>query len=65
MRCIDKAGGFDGYVYHTPDHKLQSKLGSYLKSKMQEAIDEAGMDPPPLVKRYPRPPRSLRDNNDP
>lgn len=60
MRCIDKAGGFDSYVFHTPDHKLDSKLGSYLKEKMKEAVAEKKLEVPPLVKRYPRLPRSLQ-----
>ena len=63
MRCIDKAGGFDSYVYHTPEHKLQSKLGSYLKQKMIETVKDVGLAPPPLVKRYPRPPRSWQSHS--
>ncbi len=59
MRCIDKAGGFDSYIYHTPSHKLQSKLGDYFKEEMVKTIEEQGLLPPPLVKRMPRPPKSL------
>ena len=59
MRCIDKAGGFDSYVYHTPAHKLQSKLGDYLKEEMKKVIAEKGLSPPPLVRRYPRSPKRL------
>ena len=60
MRWIDKAGGFDGYVYHTPDHKLASKLGVALKRRMHKTVKcNPDISPPPLVKRYPRPPRSV------
>ena len=61
MRCIDKAGGFDSYIYHTPDKKLGSKLGSALKRRMFAIVKKyPDIQPPPLVKRYPRPPRSLQ-----
>ena len=59
MRCIDKAGGFDSYIYHTPDHKLNSTLGNYLKEEMHKVITDKGLPPPQLIKRYPQPPRSL------
>ena len=58
MKCIDKAGGFDSYIYHTPSEKLQSRLGLYLKEKMHKATSDKGLEPPPLIKRYPRPPRN-------
>ena len=60
MRWIDKAGGFDSYIYHTPDRKLASELGMALKRRMHEKVaqSEGQLQPPPLVKRYPRPPRS-------
>ena len=61
MRCIDKAGGFDSYIYHTPDKKLGSRLGSALKQRMIAIVKKyPNINPPPLVKRYPRPPRSLQ-----
>ena len=61
MRCIDKAGGFDSYIYHTPDKKLGSKLGSALKQRMFAIVKKyPDIQPPPLVKRYPRPPRNLQ-----
>ena len=61
MRCIDKAGGFDSYIYHTPDKKLGSKLGSALKQRMFAIVKKyPEIQPPPLVKRYPRPPRNLQ-----
>ena len=58
MKCIDKAGGFDSYIYHTPSEKLRSKLGLYLKEEMHKAISSKGLEAPPLIKRYPRPPRN-------
>lgn len=60
MRWIDKAGGFDSYIYHTPNHKLASELGVALKRRMHQKVKKSGgrLKPPPLVKRYPRPPRS-------
>ena len=54
MRCIDKAGGFDSYIYHTPDHKLDSKLGVVLKQRMHAIVDTyPDVHPPAKVKRYP------------
>ena len=60
MRWMDKAGGFDSYIYHTPDKKLASELGVALKHRMHEMVyKDPQKSAPPLVKRYPRPPRSL------
>ena len=60
MRCIDKAGGFDSYIYHTPDHKLDSRLGVALKKRMHAIVNNhLDMDPPARVKRYPCPPSYL------
>ena len=60
MRCIDKAGGFDSYIYHTPDKKLASELGVAMKNRMHEMVrKDSRKSVPQLVKRYPRPPRSL------
>ena len=60
MRCIDKAGGFDSYVYHTPDKKLASELGVAMKHRMHEMVmKDSRKSAPPRVKRYPRPPKSL------
>ena len=54
MRCIDKAGGLDSYIYHTPDHKLNSRLGVALKQRMHAIVTKyPEVDPPPRVKRYP------------
>ncbi len=62
MRWIDKAGGFDSYIYHTPPRKLASKLGVALKERMHQIVqNNPSVQPPPLVKRYHRPPRSLQN----
>ncbi|KAL5502605.1 hypothetical protein EMCRGX_G009406 [Ephydatia muelleri] len=62
MRCIDKAGGFDGYIYNTPDKKLASKLGVSLKRRMHAIVaGNPNVQPPEFVKRLPRPPRSLTE----
>ena len=34
LRWIDKAGGFDRYILHTPDRKLASNIASELKQEM-------------------------------
>ena len=59
MRWIDKAGGFDAYIYHTPEKKLQSKLGVSLKQRMVEVVEKFDLTPPPRVVRLPRPPRNM------
>ena len=58
MRCIDKAGGFDGYIMNTPSHKLQSKLGEYLREEMKKEVKAKGLTPPPVIRRIQRPPKS-------
>ncbi len=61
MRCIDKAGGFDAYIYHTREKKLQSKLGMTLKGRMIDVVEKFDLTPPTRVVRLPRPPRSLEN----
>ncbi len=63
MRCIDKAGGFDSYVYHTPEKKLQSLLGSLLQQRMKDVVEKFDLTPPDKVVRLHRRPRSW-DNLD-
>ena len=64
MKCIDKAGGFDSYIYHTPDYKLDSRLGVALKQRMHAIIDTySDVDAPGRGKRYPWPARCLCDKN--
>lgn len=65
MRCIDKAGGLDAYIYHTPDHKLNSRLGIALKQRMQAIVKKyPDVDPPVRVRRYPRPARYLESKTE-
>ena len=59
MRWIDKAGGFDSYIYHTPEKNLQSKLGMALKTRMKEVIEKFNLTPPDKVVRMPRRARYL------
>lgn len=59
MRCVDKAGGFDPYIYHTSEKKLQSALGMALKRRMVEVISKFKLTPPERVVRLPRPARYL------
>ena len=56
MRWIDKAGGFDSYIYHTPDHKLASELGVDLKKRMRAIVKNHhdNVAPPPHVRRIQR-----------
>ena len=58
MRWIDKAGGFDSYIYHTPEHKLASELGVALKKRMHAIVQNHpdNVAPPPLVRRIQRRP---------
>ena len=56
MRWIDKAGGFDSYIYHTPDRKLASQLGVDLKKRMRAIVKNHpdNVAPPPRVRRIQR-----------
>ena len=56
MRWIDKAGGFDSYIYHTPDRKLASDLGIALKKRMHAIVQNHpdNVAPPPRVRRIQR-----------
>ena len=58
MRWIDKAGGFDNYIYHTPEKKLASELGMALKKRMHAIVRNHpdNVAPPPLVRRIQRQP---------
>jgi ribosomal protein L28 len=40
LRWIDKVGGFDRYILHTPDRKLASAVASALKLEMQRTLAE-------------------------
>ena len=56
MRWIDKAGGFDGYIYHTSDKKLGSEVGVDLKRRMEAIVKNHpdNVAPPPHVRRIQR-----------
>ena len=57
MRKIDKAGGFDSYVYLTPAVELDSKFGEDLKHRMAVELCKRRDKPvPPLVIHYHKPP---------
>ncbi|CAI5531397.1 unnamed protein product [Closterium sp. Naga37s-1] len=38
LRCIDKVGGIDEYLLHTPEKKLNSDVGLVWKGRIQEAL---------------------------
>ncbi len=64
MRCIDKAGGFDPYIYHTKENKLQSELGMALKRRMKDVVDKFNLAPPVKVVRiHRRPHASLTESS--
>ena len=63
MRCIDKAGGLDAYLYHTPDHKLNSRLGVAIKQRMYAIVKKYKLQPPRKAKVLPRPPKALQTNS--
>ena len=67
MRWIDKAGGFDAYLLHTPDRKLASNFGSQLKRDMWTKIEEkgdGGVDVPKKARRVPRKPAWWSENEE-
>mmetsp|Transcript_2901 Transcript_2901/g.7149 ORF Transcript_2901/g.7149 Transcript_2901/m.7149 type:complete len:165 (+) Transcript_2901:27-521(+) len=54
LKTVDKVGGLDNYLAHTPDHKLASKLGVRLKLQVIEqrrriAAGEPLLPPPPMA----------------
>lgn len=56
QRAIVKAGGFDRYIYYTPDEDLRSPLAITLKRRMQALVTKyPAVEPPPLDKRNPKP----------
>eukprot|EP00298_Acanthocystis_sp_HF-20_P011648 c1949_g1_i1.p1 GENE.c1949_g1_i1~~c1949_g1_i1.p1 ORF type:complete len:140 (+),score=46.10 c1949_g1_i1:59-478(+) len=38
LRCIDKAGGLDGYLLTTPDHVVGNPKAAIIKKEMNEMI---------------------------
>lgn len=40
LRCIDKAGGIDEYLLKTPYHKMDTEIGLFWKSKIENMYKE-------------------------
>ena len=38
QRAIDRAGGFDRFIYYTPEEKLKSTLAISLKRRMNDLV---------------------------
>jgi hypothetical protein len=56
QRTIRGAGGFDRYIYYTPDEELRSDLALTLKRRMEYLVSRhPTIQPPPLDKRKPKP----------
>ena len=58
---IDRAGGFDRYIYYTPEEELRSELARTLKHRMNVLVAKhPAVEPPRLDKRNPKPvPKNL------
>ena len=56
QRAIENAGGFDRYIYYTPEENLRSPLAVTLKRRMNALVAKyPSIEPPPLDKRNPKP----------
>lgn len=42
LRCIDKAGGIDEYLLKTPYHKMDTEMGLFWKSKIENMYAKLG-----------------------
>ncbi|XP_051151640.1 54S ribosomal protein L24, mitochondrial [Andrographis paniculata] len=42
LRCIDKAGGIDEYLLKTPYHKMDTEMGLYWKTKIEQMYADLG-----------------------
>ncbi len=64
QRAIETAGGFDRYIYYTPEEELRSTLAVSLKQRMNRLVEQyPAIEPPPLDKRNPKPlPKKLPMN---
>ena len=64
QRAIENAGGFDRYIYYTPEENLRSPLAITLKRRMNALVAKyPTVEPPPLDKRKPKPmPKKLSVN---
>lgn len=56
QRAIEIAGGFDRYIYYTPEAEFKSVLAVSLKRRMDALVAKhPSIEPPPLDKRNPKP----------
>ncbi len=56
QRKIERLGGFDRYIYYSPEEELESRLALVLRRRMQELVAKhPSVEPPPLDKRNPKP----------
>ena len=56
QKTIERAGGFDRYIYYTPEEQLRSTLAISLKQRMNALVAKhPAIEPPPLDKRNPKP----------
>ena len=55
-RAIENIGGFDRYIYYTPEEQLKSIVALSLRRRMQTLVAKhPSVEPPPLDKRKPKP----------
>lgn len=61
QRLINRVGGFDRYIYYTPEEELRSPLARTLKHRMNDLVAKhPAVEPPRLDKRNPKPvPKNL------
>lgn len=56
QRKIERVGGFDRYIYYSPESELKSQLALVLRRRMNELVAKhPSIEPPPLDKRNPKP----------
>ena len=56
QRKIERVGGFDRYIYYSPEEELKSQLAVVLRRRMRELVAKhPSIEPPPLDKRNPKP----------
>ena len=49
-------GGFDRYIYYTPEEEFKSQLATVLRQRMKGLVAKyPSVEPPPLDKRNPKP----------
>ena len=56
QRKIERLGGFDRYIYYSPEEELESRLALVLRRRMKDLVAKhPSVEPPPLDKRNPKP----------